>query len=59
VISLAQSLNLAVIAEGVETPAQLEKLRELGCGFAQGFYFARPVPAKDAARLMAQPRPDE
>jgi len=58
VISLAQSLDLAVVAEGVETHAQLEKLRELGCDFVQGFYFAKPLPSEDAARLMTRPRPD-
>jgi EAL domain-containing protein (putative c-di-GMP-specific phosphodiesterase class I) len=57
VISLAQSLNLAVVAEGVETAAQREKLRELGCDFAQGFLFARPLPAEEAARLMTGPSP--
>jgi diguanylate cyclase (GGDEF)-like protein len=45
VISLAQSLGLHTVAEGVETPEQLEYLRKLGCDAAQGFYLARPVPA--------------
>ncbi len=58
VVSLAQSLDLTVVAEGVETAAQLEKLRELGCEFVQGFYFSRPLPAEDVARLMTCPRPD-
>ena len=57
VISLAKSLDLAVIAEGVETSAQFERLKELGCDFAQGFYFARPLPAFDAARLIMESRP--
>ena len=58
VVSLAQSLDLNVVAEGVETAAQLEKLRELGCDFVQGFYFSRPLPSEDAARLMTRPHPD-
>ncbi len=44
IILLAQSLGLRVIAEGVETQAQYEVLRELQCDAVQGFLFARPVP---------------
>jgi diguanylate cyclase (GGDEF)-like protein len=44
VISLAHSLGLTAIAEGVETADQLEKLKALDCDLAQGFYFARPRP---------------
>jgi EAL domain-containing protein (putative c-di-GMP-specific phosphodiesterase class I) len=39
----------------VETAEQVELLRELGCERAQGFYFARPVPEAEAARLIAGP----
>ncbi len=45
IITLAHVLKLAVIAEGVETLKQVEQLRLLGCEFAQGFYFLRPVSA--------------
>jgi diguanylate cyclase (GGDEF)-like protein/PAS domain S-box-containing protein len=45
VVSMAHSLHLSVIAEGVETDAQLSRLRGLGCEAAQGYYFAAPVPA--------------
>ena len=48
IVSLARSLDLHVIAEGVETAAQLERLAELGCELVQGFHIARPAPA-DAA----------
>ncbi|MFI0235960.1 putative bifunctional diguanylate cyclase/phosphodiesterase [Streptomyces sp. NPDC016845] len=44
IVSLAHSLDLAVTVEGVETGAQAEQLRELGCDTAQGWYYARPGP---------------
>ncbi|HZV72368.1 MAG TPA: EAL domain-containing protein [Conexibacter sp.] len=53
VLSMAQALELEVIAEGVETDAQLAWLRERGCGYAQGFLLGRPQPS---ARLEADPR---
>ena len=48
IIRLAHTLGLEAVAEGVETPAQLARLRALGCNLAQGFYLARPMPADDA-----------
>ena len=45
IISMADSLDLKVVAEGVETEEQFELLCELGCGFAQGFYFCAPLSA--------------
>ncbi|MGW6274608.1 MULTISPECIES: putative bifunctional diguanylate cyclase/phosphodiesterase [unclassified Streptomyces] len=44
IVSLAHSLDLAVTVEGVETGAQAEQLRQLGCDTAQGWYYARPGP---------------
>ncbi|CAK7286750.1 MULTISPECIES: putative bifunctional diguanylate cyclase/phosphodiesterase [Streptomyces] len=44
IVSLAHSLDLAVTVEGVETGAQAEQLRVLGCDTAQGWYYARPGP---------------
>ena len=46
IITMAQSLKLDVIAEGVETEEQLNFLRNRGCHAAQGYYFSRPVPAE-------------
>ncbi|MBP1634401.1 MAG: hypothetical protein H6Q10_975 [Acidobacteria bacterium] len=44
VITLARHLRLEVVAEGIETPAQMEQVRGLKCGFGQGFYIAYPAP---------------
>ncbi|MGW7074952.1 putative bifunctional diguanylate cyclase/phosphodiesterase [Streptomyces sp. NPDC054866] len=44
IVALAHSLDLAVTVEGVETGAQADQLRELGCDTAQGWYYARPGP---------------
>ena len=47
ILGIAKSLKIPVVAEGVETEEQLEKLRELGCPLVQGFYFSRPLPADE------------
>jgi diguanylate cyclase (GGDEF)-like protein len=52
VVGLAEALGLAAIAEGVETAAQAEELRRIGCRLAQGFYFARPQPAERTTPLL-------
>jgi diguanylate cyclase (GGDEF)-like protein/PAS domain S-box-containing protein len=53
ILTLGRNLGLRVIAEGVETAEQLEKLKELGCRYAQGFYFSVPVNAQEASDLLA------
>lgn len=52
IISLAHSLKLKVVAEGVETPGQLQFLRSLGCDQYQGFHFSPPVPPREFAELL-------
>jgi EAL domain-containing protein (putative c-di-GMP-specific phosphodiesterase class I) len=44
---MAGSLGLKVVAEGVEDPSQLALLREMGCGFGQGYLFSRALPADE------------
>jgi EAL domain-containing protein (putative c-di-GMP-specific phosphodiesterase class I) len=51
-LALARALNLKTIAEGVETPAQLERLKEMGCDLAQGNLFSEPLGADDAIRIL-------
>jgi diguanylate cyclase (GGDEF)-like protein/PAS domain S-box-containing protein len=50
--SLAHALGLTAIAEGIETEGQLASVRELGCDLAQGYLFARPMPAGDMTDLL-------
>jgi diguanylate cyclase (GGDEF)-like protein/PAS domain S-box-containing protein len=52
IITLAHSLNLKVVAEGVETEEQLRLLRLLRCDAMQGYLFSRPLPAEDFERLL-------
>jgi EAL domain-containing protein (putative c-di-GMP-specific phosphodiesterase class I) len=52
ILPMAKSLRLNVIAEGVETGEQLAILRRLQCGYAQGFYFSKPVTAQEAGILL-------
>jgi diguanylate cyclase (GGDEF)-like protein len=52
VVALSQAMRSTCVAEGVETAAQLSELRNLGCGVAQGHYFARPVSAHSFEALL-------
>jgi diguanylate cyclase len=55
IVSLAQTLQLGLICEGVETTQQLQWLYEMGCTNVQGYLYSKPVPAKDAAKLLEAP----
>ena len=62
VISMAHRMRLRVVAEGVESRNQLERLRAVGCDYVQGFYFAKPMPAGEFEKLLnssrlLEPRP--
>ena len=52
IVSMAHSLGLAIVAEGVETTEQMEFLRENGCTVSQGFFFGRAVPPEQIAGLV-------
>lgn len=52
IFAMAESLRLRVVAEGVETRAQLQVLERYGCGYAQGFFFSRPMPADACRKLL-------
>jgi diguanylate cyclase (GGDEF)-like protein/PAS domain S-box-containing protein len=54
IIALARQLDLDAIAEGVETHQQLQQLQALGCKFAQGYYFARPITATAATKFITE-----
>lgn len=54
IIALARNMKLRVIAEGVETAEQMERLRGLGCDEVQGYLFGTPLPAEDFGRIMKE-----
>jgi EAL domain-containing protein (putative c-di-GMP-specific phosphodiesterase class I) len=58
IITMAGSLGMNVVAEGIEDASQLALLREMGCGYGQGYFFSRPIPAADfvptAMRIEAE-----
>ncbi len=53
IVTLARTLGLRTVAEGVETPQQLAQVREMGCDLAQGLYFAGPFTGDEVARLLS------
>lgn len=53
IIQLANALQIGVIAEGIETASQAEILKSMGCQYAQGFLFSRPLPAEAVAEKLA------
>ena len=54
VMPLAKNLSMDVVAEGVETADQVQELRNLKCGYAQGFYFSKPVSPQEAEAMITE-----
>lgn len=54
IVSIAQTMNISVIAEGIETEVQFQQLRKLQCGYGQGYLFHCPVSAEAVPALLAQ-----
>jgi EAL domain-containing protein (putative c-di-GMP-specific phosphodiesterase class I) len=52
---MAHSLDLTVVAEGVETVEQLNFLKQTGCQLVQGYYFGKPLPPEKFASLYTKP----
>ena len=52
IVGLARWMNLSVVAEGVETREQLERLQEIGCDYVQGYFFSRPLPCEEFEKLL-------
>lgn len=53
IIDLAKTLHMTILAEGVETQAQADLLQSLGCRYAQGYFYGRPVPAEEFSTELA------
>jgi len=59
IVSLGQKLNMTVLAEGIETELQFNRLRELGCNLGQGYLFSHALPKDEAHRLVGSLLPTE
>jgi EAL domain-containing protein (putative c-di-GMP-specific phosphodiesterase class I) len=57
IVQLGQSLGMSTVAEGIEEYSQLLALRRMGCALGQGYYFAKPLPAAEAALLLLESTP--
>ena len=54
ILQIAKYLNVLSIAEGVEDQLQMDDLKKLGCDIVQGYYFSKPVPAKEFERFLEE-----
>jgi EAL domain-containing protein (putative c-di-GMP-specific phosphodiesterase class I) len=52
IVRLSHELGMEVLAEGIETKEQLEQIKEIGCDYAQGYYFYKPMPKEEFEELM-------
>lgn len=57
ILTLARQLHCEVVAEGLEKPKQLEALRSMGCGLAQGYFFSSPLDSKAALQMLRKLQP--
>lgn len=56
IVALAKTLEIDLVAEGIETNIQLNTLRNMGCSYGQGYYMAKPMPAEKAEAIVRQPQ---
>ena len=56
IVTMAHRLSLSVVAEGIETREQVLRLQAIGCAYAQGYYFSRPLPVDEFERLRSEQR---
>jgi EAL domain-containing protein (putative c-di-GMP-specific phosphodiesterase class I) len=54
IVAMSRSLDVEVVAEGIETEEQLEELKRLGCHHGQGYLLARPMTAAQVTRFLAR-----
>ncbi|MGO5551172.1 EAL domain-containing protein [Lachnospiraceae bacterium LCP19S3_B12] len=57
IIELVHKFHIRIVAEGVESPGQVEYLRKAGCDYVQGYVFYRPMPQEDYEKLIAERSP--
>jgi predicted signal transduction protein with EAL and GGDEF domain len=57
IVSIASTMGIAIVAEGIETDQQYQLLTEMGCQYGQGFLLARPVSWEDGQRLLRSNQP--
>lgn len=57
ILSLGRALDLAIVAEGVETHSQMRRLKALGCPYAQGFLLSPPLLAREVQALLSNQEP--
>ena len=57
-VEIAKLLDVPVIAEGVETAEQFNLLKDIGCGIIQGYYFSKPLPPEEFAKLIEKEKDD-
>ncbi|MND95955.1 Oxygen sensor protein DosP [compost metagenome] len=59
IINVARTMDMVVVAEGIETAEQQQILANLGCDYLQGYYFSRPLPAEQVPWLVLQNKSDK